>query len=349
MKIKEKMKSLSDALSSINKQFGEGTVMQLGASLSGMDVPSFQSGSLGLDLALGIGGYPKGRLVEIFGPESSGKTTLTLHAIAEIQKEGGVAAFVDAEHAIDVSYAKRLGVNADELLVSQPDYGEQALEITNRLVSSGGVDLLVIDSVAALTPKAELDGEMGDQHVGLQARMMSQAMRKLTAATHQSQTTIIFINQIRHKIGVKFGSPEVTTGGNALKFYASVRLDVRKSSKILNKNGEYVGNKTAVKVVKNKLAPPFKVAEFEVVFGTGIHQVAEVLDHAIANNHVVQSGAYFSLGDERIGHGREAALKYLEEHQPVIDELKHRILDGGDGPKDTGTSSDSNAKKEKAA
>ncbi len=328
MSIKDKFSSLKEVFQNIEKQFGEGAIMRLGSAPSGMKVPSFSSGSLGLDIALGIGGYPRGRIVEIYGPESSGKTTLTLHAAAEIQKSGGICAFVDAEHALDVTYAKKLGVDVNELLVSQPDYGEQALEITERLVSSGAVELVVVDSVAALTPKAEIEGEMGDHHVGLQARMMSQAMRKLTAAAHKTNTTIVFINQIRQKIGVQFGSPETTTGGNALKFYASVRLDVRRSAKLKDKKNpdEIIGVNTVVKVVKNKMAPPFRQAEFEILFGQGINTVAEVLDQASLLDILQKSGAHYSMEGVKLGHGRDNALQYLEEHKEIVDSLREQIL-----------------------
>jgi recombination protein RecA len=333
LKVKEKMERLKAVFAGVQKQYGEGAIMRLGSAPSGLSVPAFSTGSLGLDIALGTGGYPRGRLIEVYGPESSGKTTLTLHAIAEIQRSGGIAAFIDAEHALDVTYAAKLGVDVGELLVSQPDYGEQALEITEKLVSSGAVELVVVDSVAALTPKAELDGEMGDHHVGLQARMMSQAMRKLTGTTHKTGATIIFINQIRHKIGVQFGSPETTTGGNALKFYASVRIDVRRSSKIKSNKSQdqkqqddTIGNRTIVKVVKNKMAPPFRRAEFDILFGQGIFRTAEVLDHAVEQNLVQKSGAYFSMGDERLGHGRDNAIGYLQEHPEVERTLADRIV-----------------------
>jgi recombination protein RecA len=325
MKLKDKLKAVGEAVASIEKQFGEGAVMFLGSAPAGRQVPSIPSGSLGLDVALGVGGYPRGRVIEIYGPESSGKTTLTLHAIAEVQKAGGVAAFVDAEHALDVSYARRLGVDAERLLVAQPDHGEQALEITDTLIHSGGVDLVVIDSVAALTPKAELEGEMGDQHMGLQARMMSQAMRKLTGITHRTGSTIIFINQIRQKIGVQYGSNETTTGGNALKFYASVRVDVRRLGHV--KDGEQsVGAKTRAKVVKNKMAPPFRQAEFEIRYGEGISRAGEILDLAVARGVVGKSGASFSLDGERLAHGREKALAHLKEHPELAESLAARIL-----------------------
>ncbi len=326
MKLKEKLKALTEAVTSIEKQFGQGAVMILGSSPSGDQVPSFPSGSFGLDRALGIGGYPRGRLIEIYGPESSGKTTLTLHAIAEMQKLGGTCAFIDAEHALDVTYSQKLGVDVDKLLVAQPDHGEQALSIADTLVSSGGVDLIVIDSVAALVPKAELEGEMEAHQVGLQARMMSKAMRKLTGVTHRTESTIIFINQIRHKIGVSFGSPETTTGGNALKFYASVRLDVRKIGMIKDKKKEEaLGNRVRTKVVKNKMAPPFRSAEFEIFFGEGIHRVAEIFDLAVAQDIIQKSGAHFSLDGERLAHGRDKALIHLREHPELLENLVARL------------------------
>ncbi len=321
MTVKSKMKSIKAALQKIEKQFGQGAVMLLGSAPQAADVPAIPSGSFGLDQILGTGGYPRGRIIEVYGPESSGKTTLTLHAIAEIQKQGGVCAFIDAEHALDVTYARKLGVDVDTLLVSQPDHGEQALEITDTLIQSGGIDLVVIDSVAALVPKAELEGEMTDHHVGLQARMMSKAMRKLTGISHTEGTTIFFINQTRQKIGVTFGSPETTTGGNALKFYASVRLRVNRMGSV--KNGEeVVGNRTRVKVVKNKMAPPFKETEFEIRFGKGIFRTSEILDLAVDSGVVTKSGSWLSLKDERLGHGREKAIKYLEENPKLIEELE---------------------------
>ncbi|MCP4606687.1 MAG: recombinase RecA [Proteobacteria bacterium] len=329
VKVKEKMKALTDAVASIEKQFGQGAVMMLGSAPSGDKIPSFTSGSFGLDRALGVGGYPRGRLIEIYGPESSGKTTLALHAIAEVQKQGGACAFVDAEHALDVTYARKLGVDADRLLVSQPDCGEQALEITDTLIQSGGISLVVIDSVAALTPKAELDGEMGDHHVGLQARMMSKAMRKLTAVTHRTESTIIFINQIRMKIGVSFGSPETTTGGNALKFFASVRVDVRRIGKVKDAK-ETVANRTRARVVKNKMAPPFREAEFEIRFGHGINRIAEVFDIAVEEDVIEKSGSYYALDGERMAHGRDNALDHLKAHPDVTDMLAGRILDSKD-------------------
>jgi len=326
MKIKEKMKLVTDAVASIEKQFGQGAVMMLGSTPAGTEVPSFPTGSLGLDAALGIGGYPRGRLVEIYGPESSGKTTLTLHAVAEMQRMGGVCAFIDAEHALDVTWAGKLGVDVDKLLVAQPDHGEQALSIADTLVSSGGIDLVVIDSVAALVPRAELEGEMEDHQVGLQARMMSKAMRKLTGVTHRSGATIFFINQIRYKIGVKFGSPETTSGGNALKFYSSVRLDVRRIGQIKSKKAEeVVGNRVRVKVVKNKMAPPFRTAEFEIDFGEGIRRSAEVFDAAVDAGVISKSGAYFNLDGERLAHGRDNALAHLKDNPAIIDGLLARL------------------------
>lgn len=323
----DKSKALELALASIEKQFGKGSIMRLGGgeSLYG-DVSVVPSGALSLDIALGIGGYPRGRIIEIFGPESSGKTTLTLQAIAEAQKLGGVAAFVDAEHALDISYARKLGVKVEDLLISQPDTGEQALEITETLVRSGAVDILVVDSVAALTPKAEIEGDMGDSHMGLQARLMSQALRKLTGAISRSKTIVIFINQIRMKIGVMFGNPETTTGGNALKFYASVRLDVRRVGAI--KNGEdAVGNRTAVKVVKNKMAPPFAKVEFDIMFGEGISREGDVLDLAVKHEFVEKSGAWYSINGERMGQGRDAAKEYLKANPQVLADLRLKVLD----------------------
>ncbi len=327
MKLKEKMKALSATVDRIEKQFGRGAVMRLGDVPSGDHIPSFSTGSLSIDRALGVGGYPRGRLIEIYGPESSGKTTLTLHAIAEAQRAGGIAAFIDAEHALDVTYARKLGVDVDQLLVSQPDHGEQALEITNTLIQSECVDLVVVDSVAALVPKAELDGEVGDHHVGLQARMMSQAMRMLTGVTHRTGATIFFVNQIRHKIGVAFGSPETTTGGNALKFYASVRLDIRRIGAIKKKGtDDSIGNRTRVKVMKNKMAPPFRMAEFEIIFGEGINREAELVDMGIEDGIVDRAGAWLSLDGERMGQGRENAMAYLLEHPQIAASLKERLL-----------------------
>jgi recombination protein RecA len=320
----QRAKALELALTQIEKQFGKGTIMRLGSDGAISDIPTVSSGSLGLDIAMGIGGLPRGRVIEIFGPESSGKTTLTLHAVAEIQRLGGVAAFIDAEHALDLSYGKKLGVQADDLLVSQPDTGEQALEIAETLVRSGAVDLVVIDSVAALVPRAELEGEMGDAHMGLQARLMSQALRKLTAAISKSNTTVIFINQIRMKIGVMFGNPETTTGGNALKFYASIRLDIRRIESL--KDGqEVIGNRVRVKVVKNKMAPPFRQAEFDILFNEGISRMGELIDLGTEKGFVEKSGAWYSYNGERIGQGRENARLFLREHEPVAKELELKI------------------------
>lgn len=322
----EKSKALDLALSTIEKQFGKGSIMRLGTEDSlYKDIEVISTGSLSLDVALGIGGLPRGRIVEVFGPESSGKTTIALSVIAQAQKKGGVVAFVDAEHALDVNYAKKLGVNIEDLLISQPDTGEQALEITETLVRSGAIDVLVVDSVAALVPRAEIEGEMGDSHMGLQARLMSQALRKLTAAINRSKTLVIFINQIRMKIGVMFGNPETTTGGNALKFYASVRLDVRRVGAI--KNGEDVtGSRTAVKVVKNKMAPPFTKVEFDLMYGEGISAEGDILDLAVTANLVEKSGAWFSINGERMGQGRDAAKQYLKEHPTTTEELRKKIL-----------------------
>ncbi len=318
-----KESALAAALSQIEKNYGKGSVMKLGQRQE-MNIEAISTGSVGLDVALGVGGIPKGRIIEIFGPESSGKTTLTLHAIAEAQKQGGTCAFVDAEHALDPVYAKKLGVNIDELIISQPDTGEQALEITDTLVRSGAVDLLVIDSVAALVPKAEIDGEMGDSHMGLQARLMSQALRKLTASTSRTNCTIIFINQIRMKIGVMFGSPETTTGGNALKFYASVRLDIRRIGSIKDKE-EVIGSQTRVKVVKNKVSPPFKTVEFDIMYGGGISKDGELIDLGVKYDLVEKSGAWFSYGEQRIGQGREKAKQYLKDNPEIALELETKL------------------------
>ena len=317
-------KALAQALGQIEKQFGKGSVMRMGDGTSIPDIEAISTGSIGLDVALGIGGLPKGRVVEIYGPESSGKTTLTLQVVAEAQKVGGTAAFIDAEHALDPSYAEKLGVNVDELLVSQPDTGEQALEITDMLVRSGAVDIIVIDSVAALTPKAEIEGEMGDSHMGLQARLMSQALRKLTANIKRSNVMVIFINQIRMKIGVMFGSPETTTGGNALKFYASVRLDIRRIGAI-KKGDEIVGNQTRVKVVKNKVSPPFKQAEFEILYGYGISRLGELIDLGVQHDIVNKAGSWYSYGDDRIGQGKENVREFLKEHPKMADEIERKI------------------------
>ncbi len=320
----DKQKALESALQQIERQFGKGSIMKLGADSPAMEIESTSTGSLGLDIALGIGGLPKGRIVEIYGPESSGKTTLTLHVVAEEQKKGGVCAFVDAEHALDPQYAKKLGVNLDELLISQPDTGEQALEIVDTLVRSGAVNLIVVDSVAALTPKSELEGDMGDATVGAQARLMSQAMRKLTASIGRANCMVIFINQIRQKIGVMFGNPETTTGGNALKFYASVRLDIRRIGAIKDRE-EVVGNTTRVKVVKNKVAPPFKQVEFDIMYGEGISKTGELIDIGVKAGVVEKSGAWYSFKDERIGQGRENAKTFLKQNPGVAAEIEDRI------------------------
>ena len=317
-------KALAQALGQIEKQFGKGSVMRMGDSPASRDIEAISTGSIGLDVALGIGGLPRGRVVEIYGPESSGKTTLTLQVIAEAQKLGGTAAFVDAEHALDPGYAEKLGVNVDELLVSQPDTGEQALEITDMLVRSGAVDIVVIDSVAALTPKAEIEGEMGDSHMGLQARLMSQALRKLTANIQRSNTMVVFINQIRMKIGVMFGSPETTTGGNALKFYSSVRLDIRRIGAI-KKGDEVIGNQTRVKVVKNKVSPPFKQAEFEILYGHGISRLGEIIDLGVQHGIVDKAGSWYSYGDDRIGQGKENVREFLKNHPEMAEEIEGRI------------------------
>jgi len=317
-------KALAAALSQIEKQFGKGSVMRMGDGGAMPDIEVVSTGSLGLDVALGIGGVPKGRVIEIYGPESSGKTTLTLHVVAEAQKQGGTAAFVDAEHALDPAYAEKLGVNMEELLVSQPDTGEQALEITDMLVRSGAVDIVVVDSVAALTPKAEIEGEMGDSHVGLQARLMSQALRKLTANIKRTNCVVVFINQIRMKIGVMFGSPETTTGGNALKFYSSVRLDIRRIGAI-KKGDEVIGNETKVKVVKNKVAPPFKLAHFDILYGEGISRQGEIIDLGVANNIVDKSGAWYSYNGNRIGQGKDNVRNFLKENGDMAAEIEAKI------------------------
>lgn len=319
----ERQKALDNVLGQIEKQFGKGSIMKLGDE-NKMNVESIPTGSIDLDIALGIGGIPKGRIVEIYGPESSGKTTVTLHMIAECQKKGGVAAFIDAEHALDPVYAKNIGVNIDELVVSQPDTGEQALEIVDALVRSGAVDIVVVDSVAALVPKAEITGEMGDSHMGLQARLMSQALRKLTAIINKSNCTVIFINQLRMKIGVMFGNPETTTGGNALKFYASVRLDVRKIDSI-KKDSDVIGNRTRVKVVKNKVAPPFKQAEFDIMYGEGISKVGGILDAAANADIIKKSGSWYSYNDNKIGQGRENAKEFLQQNSDLCDEIEQKI------------------------
>jgi recombination protein RecA len=320
----DKSKALDAALSQIERNFGKGSIMRLGKNQKAVEIETVSTGSLGLDIALGVGGLPRGRVVEIYGPESSGKTTLTLHVIAEAQKRGGVCAFIDAEHALDPIYARKLGVNLDDLLISQPDTGEQALEITDTLVRSGSIDVLVIDSVAALTPRAEIDGEMGDSQPGLQARLMSQALRKLTASISRSQTMVIFINQIRMKIGVMYGSPETTTGGNALKFYASVRLDIRRIGSIKERD-EVVGNQTRVKVVKNKVAPPFKQVEFDIMYGAGISKTGELVDLGVKAGVVEKSGAWFSYDSQRLGQGRENAKAYLKNNPEIADRIEQAI------------------------
>jgi len=320
----DKQKALEAALTQIDRAFGKGSVMKLGQSESVVDVEGISTGSIGLDIALGIGGLPKGRVIEIYGPESSGKTTLALHVVAEAQKAGGICAFVDAEHALDPSYARKLGVDVDELLISQPDTGEQALEIADTLVRSGAVEVLVIDSVAALTPRAELEGEMGDHHVGLQARLMSQALRKLTGSISKTNCMVIFINQIRMKIGVMFGNPETTTGGNALKFYSSVRLDIRRIGSIKDRD-EVTGNQTRVKVVKNKVAPPFKTVEFDIMYGEGISKTGEILDLGVKAGVIDKSGSWFSCGDQRIGQGRENAKNFLKENVDICSEIEQSI------------------------
>ncbi len=317
-------KALELAVAQIEKQFGKGAIMKLGSDEVLSDIPAISTGSLGLDIALGVGGFPRGRVVEIFGPEASGKTTLTLHAIAEAQKAGGATAFIDAEHALDITYARKLGVKTDELLIAQPDTGEQALEIAETLVRSGALDLIVIDSVAALVPRAELEGEMGDAHMGLQARLMSQALRKLTASISKSQTTVIFINQIRMKIGVMFGNPETTTGGNALKFYASVRLDIRRIEAI-KEGQEVTGSRARVKVVKNKVAPPFRQAEFDIMFNEGISKIGEILDLGVEKSVVEKSGAWYAYKGERIGQGREQAKTFLKGNPSMAQEIEDRI------------------------
>jgi recombination protein RecA len=320
----DRQRALDAAIAQIERSFGKGSVMRLGKAEQNADIETVSTGSLGLDIGLGVGGLPRGRVVEIYGPESSGKTTLTLHVIAEAQKAGGTCAFIDAEHALDPGYARKLGVNLDDLLISQPDTGEQALEIADTLVRSGAIDVIVVDSVAALVPKAELEGEMGDSHVGLQARLMSQALRKLTASISRSKTMVIFTNQIRSKIGVMFGSPETTTGGNALKFYASVRLDIRRIGQVKEKD-ETVGNQTRVKVVKNKVAPPFRVVEFDIMYGEGISKTGELIDLGVKAGLVEKSGSWFSYGSQRIGQGRENAKSFLRANPAMADELEAAI------------------------
>jgi recombination protein RecA len=319
-----KLKALNLTLDKLDKAYGKGTVMRM-SDAPVIDVEVISSGSLGLDIALGVGGYPRGRVVEIYGPESSGKTTLTLHAIAETQKAGGIAAFIDAEHAFDRFYAQNLGVDIDNLIISQPDNGEQALEIADNLVRSGAIDMVVIDSVAALTPKSEIEGEMGDSKMGLHARLMSQALRKLTGSISKTNCTMIFINQLREKIGVMFGNPETTTGGNALKFYASVRLDIRRSTQIKDSDGNVLGNKTRVKVVKNKVAPPFRLAEFDIMYGQGVSKVGEILDVAVEHEIVKKSGSWFSYADTKLGQGRDAVKQMIKDNPELMDELEEKI------------------------
>nr|WP_315104480.1 recombinase RecA [uncultured Catonella sp.] len=320
----DKKKALEAAIAQIEKDFGKGSIMKLGAGLEKMNVEVVPTGCLSIDLALGLGGIPKGRIIEVYGPESSGKTTVALHMVAEVQKSGGIAGFIDAEHALDPVYAKAIGVNIDELYISQPDSGEQALEITETMVRSGAVDIVIVDSVAALVPKAEIDGDMGDSHVGLQARLMSQALRKLTSVISKTNCTVVFINQLREKIGVMFGSPETTTGGRALKFYASIRMDVRKAD-VIKQGGEVVGNRTKIKVVKNKIAPPFKEAQFDIMFGKGISRTGDVLDIAVEDNIVIKSGAWFSYNGEKIGQGRENVKIYLENNPDVFKEIETKV------------------------
>ena len=320
----DKLRALDAALGQIEKQYGKGAVMKLGDSAANMNVETIPTGSLSLDIALGLGGVPKGRIIEVYGPESSGKTTVALHMVAEVQKRGGIAGFIDAEHALDPAYAKNIGVDIENLYISQPDNGEQALEITETMVRSGAVDIIIVDSVAALVPKAEIDGDMGDSHVGLQARLMSQALRKLTAAISKSNCIVIFINQLREKVGVMFGNPETTTGGRALKFYSSIRLDVRRIE-ALKQGGEMAGNRTRIKVVKNKVAPPFREAEFDIMFGKGISKEGDVLDLAASVGIVQKSGAWFAYGGDKIGQGRENAKAYLREHPEIMDEIEHKV------------------------
>ena len=326
MEREEKRKALEAALSQIEKQYGKGAVMKLGDPATQMNIEVIPTGSLSLDIALGLGGIPKGRIIEIYGPESSGKTTVTLHMISEVQKRGGIAGFIDAEHALDPVYARNIGVDIDNLYISQPDNGEQALEITETMVRSGAMDIVVVDSVAALVPKAEIDGDMGDSHVGLQARLMSQALRKLTAVISKSNCTVVFINQLREKVGVMFGNPETTTGGRALKFYASVRIDVRRIE-TLKQGGEAIGNRTRAKVVKNKIAPPFKEAEFDIMYGEGISKYGDILDLAADNDIIVKSGAWYAYNGDKIGQGRENAKQYLKDNPAVCDEVESRLRD----------------------
>ncbi len=320
----DKLKALKLTLDKLDKTYGKGTVMKMGDAPD-KSVESISSGSLGLDIALGVGGYPKGRVIEIYGPESSGKTTLTLHAIAECQKKGGIAAFIDAEHAFDRFYAEKLGVDIENLIISQPDHGEQALEIADNLIRSGAIDMVVIDSVAALTPKSEIEGEMGDSKMGLHARLMSQALRKLTGSISKTNCTVMFINQLREKIGIMFGNPETTTGGNALKFYASIRLDIRRSTQIKNSDGVVMGNKTRVKIVKNKVSPPFKLAEFDIMYGEGISKVGEIIDHAVEADIINKSGSWFSYEGTKLGQGRDSVKNLLKDNPELMDTLENKL------------------------
>lgn len=324
MSREDKTRALESALAQIEKQYGKGSVMKLGDTAAHMNIETIPTGSISLDIALGLGGIPKGRIVEIYGPESSGKTTVALHMVAEVQKAGGIAGFIDAEHALDPVYAKNIGVDIDNLYISQPDNGEQALEITETMVRSGAVDIIIVDSVAALVPKAEIDGDMGDSHVGLQARLMSQALRKLTAVISKSNCIVIFINQLREKVGVMFGNPETTTGGRALKFYSSIRMDVRRVES-LKQGGEVIGNRTRIKVVKNKIAPPFKEAEFDIMFGQGISREGDVLDLAANENIIVKSGAWYAYNDAKIGQGRENAKQFLKENPDIFNEIEQKV------------------------
>jgi len=348
MEKEEKLKALDAAISQIERAYGKGAVMKLGDPSNQINVETIPTGSLSLDIALGLGGIPKGRIVEIYGPESSGKTTVTLHMIAEVQKRGGIAGFIDAEHALDPSYAKNIGVDIDNLYISQPDCGEQALEICETMVRSGAIDIVVVDSVAALVPKAEIDGDMGDSHVGLQARLMSQALRKLTAVISKSNCTVIFINQLREKVGIMFGNPETTTGGNALKFYSSVRLDVRRKEQLLV-NGEAVGNRTKVKVVKNKIAPPFKIAEFDIMFGKGISAVGDILDLAAECSVVNKSGAWYAYEGEKLGQGRENSKMFLQEHPEMCAEIERKVREHYGLIKTEGTDGTETDEKKKTA
>ena len=345
----DKTRALDSAVAQIEKQFGKGSIMKLGEGVDSMNIESVPTGSISLDVALGVGGIPRGRVMEIYGPESSGKTTLALHMIAEVQKKGGVAAFIDAEHALDPVYSKNIGVNIDDLYISQPDSGEQALEIAETMVRSAAVDIVVVDSVAALVPKAEIDGEMGDSHIGLQARLMSQALRKLTAIIGRSNCIVIFINQLREKVGIMFGNPETTPGGRALKFYSSIRLDIRRIE-TLKQNGEMVGNRTRVRVVKNKVAPPFKEAEFDIMFGKGISREGDILDLAVEEDIIGKSGAWYSYNEIKIGQGRENAKLFLTENPDIFEEVEMKVREKYDlptGEKDTGGEKESNDKKKK--